>query len=422
MLKMPIEFEKSFASYWRSWWWSSINCERPENIAKFSNKKAWFICTECNHEFNATISNISNGQWCSYCKGDKLCADNDCTYCFNRSFASCDKSKYWSILNDVKPRFVLKGGKKSYVFDCNICNHEFSIIINRIVNENAWCPYCVNSLCNDNECDICYNNSFASNPLSKYWSKNNELSPRLVRKSSGKKYIFNCNICNHEFSSALNNIKKGTWCPYCCTNSRILCIDNNCMQCFNKSFASNELSKYWSDKNTITPRQTLRGSIKKYLFNCNKCDREFSCAPLSVQYGRWCPYCKNKTEQKLYAWLIERYTDIGYQIKYNWCINPITNRYLPYDFEYNNIIIELDGPQHYRQISNWRSPEEQLKIDKYKMQCALNNNKHLIRIAQWIVLNDSEDWENKLSKSINEIKLYNIPSIHYIGIDPDYFN
>jgi hypothetical protein len=418
---MSVPFEKSFASNWRSSYWSTKNIENPKDVYKYSNKKYWFMCTECNHHFEAIISNIVNGQWCSYCKGDKLCESSECSFCFNKSVASCEKAKYWSVINNISPRFVLKGSNKTYFFECDKCTHTFNLIVNKLSTENAWCPYCINKLCNDFDCKICYNNSFACHPKSKYWSNDNILMPRNVRTSSIKKYVFNCDKCNHSFSSSLNNIIKGTWCPYCCINSIKLCDNNNCIRCYEKSFASSELSKYWSANNKINPRNVFKKTDKKYIFNCDKCNLIFSKRLLSIAYGGWCPYCKNKSEKKLYTWLLNQYNNIIYQPKYDWCINTKTNRQLPFDFEYKNIIIELDGPQHFKQISNWRTPEEQNELDKYKMDCAIKNNKHIIRILQTYIFNDEIRWKDILNATINELLFTSKPSIKYIGVDPMYF-
>ena len=45
------------------------------------------------------------------------------------------------------------------------------------------------------------------------------------------------------------------------------------------------------------------------------------------------------------------------------------------------IIIELDGPQHFIQIMNWKSPEETRKGDIYKMKCA-GEQKCIVRKAR----------------------------------------
>lgn len=98
-----------------------------------------------------------------------------------------------------------------------------------------------------------------------------------------------------------------------------------------------------------------------------------------------------------------------------------TNYILPFDFEYENIIIELDGPQHFKQISNWRTAEKQNKLDKYKMMCDKENNKHIIRINQETVFKNINNWKDKLTDCINEILLLQIPTVMYLDIDSTYF-
>ena len=114
-------------------------------------------------------------------------------------------------------------------------------------------------------------------------------------------------------------------------------------------------------------------------------------------------FYKNKTERILYEKLIYLFPTIIYQFKQEWCMNI---HCLPFDFcipEYK-IIIELDGRQHFEQVANWRTPEEQFKIDKYKEQCANDNNYSVIRILQEDVLNDTYDWVKELCDAIEKIK------------------
>jgi very-short-patch-repair endonuclease len=420
---MEIEFERSFASNYRAKCWSNKNNIEPRNVYRTSNKKYVFVCDKCPHEFVSTPSSISsNDTWCPYCYGNALCNNNECIICYNKSFASDPKSKYWSNNNNINPRFVLKGSHKEYMFDCDKCIHTFSIMIGKITSENAWCPYCVNRLCNNINCNTCYDKSFASHSKSIYWSDKNNISPRYIRKCSSKKYLFNCNLCNHEFISQPHNINRNnSWCPYCSIANPLLCSNDNCGHCYNRSFSSNPMSIYWSNNNRIKPRYIFKGTDKKYLFICNICNNEFSKRPLSINYGGWCPTCKNKTEKLFYKWLQKHYINVSYQVRYDWCKNPKTNSILPFDFEYENIIIELDGPQHFKQISNWRTPEEQNKLDKYKMMCAKENNKHIIRINQETVFKNINNWKDRLTDCINEILLLQIPTVMYLDIDTTYF-
>ncbi len=116
-----------------------------------------------------------------------------------------------------------------------------------------------------------------------------------------------------------------------------------------------------------------------------------------------CPGCMNKTEGKFYKTMLNMYPDIIQQFKQNWCKKK---RFLPFDFcipEYK-IIIELDGAQHFRQVSNWSTPEEQFENDKFKEECANNNGYSVIRLLQEDVFNDTYDWVKELCDAIEEIK------------------
>jgi very-short-patch-repair endonuclease len=79
------------------------------------------------------------------------------------------------------------------------------------------------------------------------------------------------------------------------------------------------------------------------------------------------------------------------------------------------IIIELDGRQHFTQVSNWNSPEHNKQNDELKNKLALENGYKIIRICQEIVLYEKEDWENQLYNNINKLINSNIITINKIG-------
>jgi very-short-patch-repair endonuclease len=97
------------------------------------------------------------------------------------------------------------------------------------------------------------------------------------------------------------------------------------------------------------------------------------------------------------------YPTLQTQFKEEWCKKI---KKLPYDFcipEYKTII-ELDGPQHFHQVSNWSSAEDQFENDKYKEECANENGYSVIRLLQEDVFYDTYDWVKELCDSIKEIK------------------
>lgn len=191
--------------------------------------------------------------------------------------------------------------------------------------------------------------------------------------------------------------------------------------CFNNSFTSVERSKYWSNENKQNPRQVFKSSNKKYKFNCNYCNNLFETPVSDVTRNVWCSLCINKTERKLYENLKKIYSTIENQFKVDWCKNK---KYLPFDFviEDRKIIIELDGPQHFKQISKWLPPEETLTIDLYKISCANKNGFSVIRLLQEDVFYDRYNWLNELIDNIdlisNENKVHNI----FMSKNNDYIN
>ena len=416
-------FEKSFASHEKSKYWSKKNTENPRNVFKSSDKKFWFDCSSCNHSFDNALSSIYNNHWCPFCNNKRLCNETVCIFCNEKSFASHEKSQFWSKKNTENHRNVFKSSNKKFWFDCSNCNHSFVIALNNIVG-GRWCPYCSNppkQLCNETECSICFEKSFASHEKSKYWSKKNSKNPKNVFKSSGNKCWFDCTDCNHSFDAILYTVVGGCWCPYCSNPPKQLCNETECSICFEKSFASHEKSKYWSCKNTENPRNIFKSSDKKFWFDCMECNHSFDSSLGNVVNNRWCPFCKNKTETKLYEKILSLFPSLQRQFKQEWCKNI---QYLPFDFcipEYK-IIIELDGRQHFQQVSNWSSPEEQFENDKFKEECANNNGYSVIRLLQEDVMNDTYDWVKELCDAIEQIKSSNEITNVYLSKNNEYEN
>jgi len=148
---------------------------------------------------------------------------------------------------------------------------------------------------------------------------------------------------------------------------------------------------------------------------------EFEQSPYLHIKGCGCPFCTNKSEWKLYDKMKSIYTTFLSQFRQEWCKNK---KPLPYDFcipEYK-IIIELDGVQHFQQVSNWSSPEEQFENDKFKEECANNNGYSVIRLLQEDVLYDTYDWVKELCDAIEQIKSSNEITNIYLSKNDEYDN
>ena len=339
---------------------------------------------------------------------------------YEKSFASHPKSQFWSPMNEGLPEDYSLNSHKKFIFDCDKCGHKFIRSLHDISGKNGWCSYCSKSnkkVCNDNDCLHCYNNSFASHPKSQFWSNKNLLNPRQVLQKTHKKYIFNCDKCNHEFIAMLSDItNNGSWCHFC--SGRKLC-DNalNCTFCLNKTFYTNEKKIYWSDKNDLKPYQVYKSSSVKIWFDCNKCSKSFQSKISHITDGSWCPNCRYKTEHKMTDILTKLYPNIIIQAKFDWCKN-IT--FLPFDYVIGNVIVELDGEHHMIQVGKWKTPEHNRKRDLYKMECANKNGYSIIRILQEDVFKDKYNWLEELQLNIKKIEDDNIVQNIYMCKNNEY--
>lgn len=462
-------YKKSFASYTcktandnfkRDCWNIQKNKHCTiRNVTINSNKKYWFTCDICNHDFNSKISNVvSLNRWCPYCSNQKLCTAEDCKVCFNKSFASYTgktpsgnlKLDYYNKQKNIKngvsllPRQVFKKCTKKLWFSCDNCNHEFNSELRSIVKIDTWCPYCcvpTQKLCGDINCKFCFDKSLLAYTCKTkkgklklaclLTSKNDKLNPIRVLKNSNKKLWFKCDECNHEFNTRVSHVTTGKWCPYCVGVQH--CSDSNCTFCYKKSL------QYILDTNpdieqrmtiifskNITARSLPAHRKHKTKVICKICNNEKYMCVSDIAYGKGCGICKNKTEKKLLKWLndqknILNIKSIQTQYRPSWCgttytllnsKNKIVQQVSKFPFDYlitfNNskqVIIELDGRQHYTDIEyfqkrrskrvNFRSLPSSLHQqirDRYKELQAKKYGLHVIRVIQEDVWNNKNNW------------------------------
>jgi len=167
------------------------------------------------------------------------------------------------------------------------------------------------------------------------------------------------------------------------------------------------------------PRDICKGTHDKHWFICpeENCGHDFDIAIYHVTGNRWCRYCVNKTEG-----IFHKYTDenkdilkiksIKIHFKPVWANFKETHfkqthgTYYEYDFiiELTNgvkIIVEIDGPQHSRQVSNWNSVLYTQIRDKIKERLAVKNGFNIIRLNQEDIYNNKNDWNKKFENYIN---------------------
>ena len=118
---------------------------------KGSTKKVEFECDVCSHMFCTTLQSVTtNGAWCSMCSSHwKHCGNDDCDYCYQRSFASYigvtpNGKRRVDCLVDKENRYEPKGSRKKVEFKCDVCSHTFCTILASVTVRAGWCGKCRN--------------------------------------------------------------------------------------------------------------------------------------------------------------------------------------------------------------------------------------------------------------------------------------
>jgi very-short-patch-repair endonuclease len=205
------------------------------------------------------------------------------------------------------------------------------------------------------------------------------------------------------------HVNKKCGCPKCCISYK-----KNTLEFIEKANKIHNNKYNYSKVHYVNNKNQIIIICKKH--------GEFKQTPdIHLHKKCGCPSCINKTEFKFYEKIKELYPSIKRQYKVKWCKNKL---YLPYDFviEDLNIIIELDGDQHFKQISNWSSPEVQIENDKYKTNCANNNGFSVIRLLQNDVSKDNFDWIEEIKINITKIIHEKIVQNLFICKNNDYYN
>lgn len=294
--------KKKFAEHPKAQYWHPTkNGETtPTMVSYGSAKKCWFTCPnkECLHDFIADpnhVTALKNPTWCPYCcqAPKKLCTEDNCKICHERSFVSHPMSSLWyqEKNGDITPRNIFISSNKKFWLKCNedTCNHLFEVCIANITIGEGGCSYCAHKrLCEDIECEPCMRRSFASHPRSKNWDhiKNGDITPRNIFKTVRDiSYWFICDN-NHSFRDNLGHItdkKEPRWCGVCLKNDEIK---------FRSEKYLAEAKEIANERDGELISTVYIDAIKSLDWKCNRCEHQWSACLSSIKSNEsWCPNC-----------------------------------------------------------------------------------------------------------------------------------
>ena len=93
---------------------------------------------------------------------------------------------------------------------------------------------------------------------------------------------------------------------------------------------------------------------------------------------------------------------------------------MPFDFATDHLLLEVDGAQHFQQVSNWNGPEEVQEKDIEKIVYAIREGYSVIHISQEDIWKDTHDWKKVLREEMEKAK--ETPQCVFISKQPLYNN
>ena len=146
-------YNRSFAvsPYAKYWNYKLNEDDHPYKHCIHSSSEKWFTCPNCRHNFIKGLTHITSAilydyEICPYCvtRRGKLCGSQTCVTCYEKSFAACDKAKWWDYKQNepVKPIHIFRRTANKYWFICPNTQISFMSTPDRLTDRG--CPCCKN--------------------------------------------------------------------------------------------------------------------------------------------------------------------------------------------------------------------------------------------------------------------------------------
>ena len=249
------------------------NERQISQLTSGSNYKAWWKCSECEHEWQARVSRrVSGKSGCKLCKGDLL-----------MNYPKLAE-EYMDKNKKHISKILISSNEKVW-WKCSECEHEWEI---RVRNRKKYgCPSCSRRAVTHT------NNLLYTHPklAEEYMPPpHNELPANKIVSGGKKKVWWKCSECEHEWEALITERKRGSSnCPNCNPNKNIPAPNSNLKSRFP------DLAKEYMPPphNELPACEVLPYQKRKIKWKCSKCEYEWIVTLVTRVRGRGnCPNCK----------------------------------------------------------------------------------------------------------------------------------
>ena len=197
-----------------SLWDYKLNSEEgtlPEKVSKGSTKRAWWVCENEGHSWNATISSVVRGSRCSYCSGKSVLVG------FN-DLATTDPQIVKILWDEpanekagIMPTSVTRSSGKKANWSCATCGNSWESRVVDVVR-GYGCAVCGNSRIVAGINDLFTKRPDLYSPYSH--TLNTEVDPSALGVGSNTKAWWNCPE-GHSYLCSVSDVCKGVGCGVC---------------------------------------------------------------------------------------------------------------------------------------------------------------------------------------------------------------
>ena len=257
--------------------YSAKNPLPSEQVIAGTNKKLWWECAKCHHEWEAAGANRINGNGCPACSGHTVTDRN--SLAVNRP----DLAKEYSPKNEVPADKVgYRTGEKAW-WTCGKCSHEWRAPVQNRAVRGDGCPACAGRIATKD------NNLKVTHPkLAKEYSSRNETPVTQIKSGTNKKVWWKCRKCEHEWQAPPANRSKGVGCPACAGRAP---NKTNCVA------ANSKLRKEYSSRNPLGAAEVVVTTNKKLWWKCKK-GHEWQAPGSTRVKGHGCSTCAKERLSK----------------------------------------------------------------------------------------------------------------------------
>jgi DNA-directed RNA polymerase subunit RPC12/RpoP len=184
----------------------------PTQVTAGSDKKVWWRCANCGHEWPAKIADRERkGNGCPACAGQVVVPGRN-----DLSTSHPELAAEWHSSHnaDLLPIQVSAGSHRFIVWRCSTCGHEWPARIASRALKGDGCPACAGRVVIPGRNDL-----VTTHPdLAAEWHpiRNGDLLPTQVSAGPHKKVWWRCANCGHEWPARIaDRALKRSGCPVC---------------------------------------------------------------------------------------------------------------------------------------------------------------------------------------------------------------